>query len=83
MPDRADRHREHQVLWFATGPVAAPEVTERVEITLRMKKSMWMTKRWRKGPDAPPAEVVVRKLRRRALLGIVPEAEARIRRRLG
>jgi hypothetical protein len=52
------------------------------------KKSMWMTKRWRKWRDAPLADIVAVKLRRRARMGMenpaVVEAKIeRIRRRVG
>ncbi|GGN75129.1 hypothetical protein GCM10010112_46060 [Actinoplanes lobatus] len=65
VPNRADRHREHQLLAGATGPVA-----ERAEDRLSAKKSMWFTKRWRKCPDAPLGDVVASKLRRRARVGM-------------
>lgn len=86
-PNRADRHREHQVLAGATGPVAA-DAAERVESKLLAKKSMWFTKRWRKWRDAPLADVVTYKLRRRARLGmraheVVQDQIDRIRRRVG
>ena len=81
-PNRSDRHRERQVLAAATGPVAAVEVTERAELRLLARKSMWMTKRWRKWRDAPLAEIVEYKLRRRARTGMADPAviEARIER---
>ncbi|MEV4513229.1 hypothetical protein AB0K00_30170 [Dactylosporangium sp. NPDC049525] len=81
-PNRSDRHRERQVLAAATGPVVAVEVAERAELRLLAKKSMWMTKRWRKWRDAPLAETVEYKLRRRARTGMVDPAvvEARIER---
>ncbi len=87
-PNRADRHREHQVLAGATG-VRIDEVAEQVEVKLLAKKSMWLTKRWRKYRDAPLAEIVENRLRRRVQLGINDPgtAEARIerirRRRVG
>jgi hypothetical protein len=68
-PNRADRHREHQLLAGATGPVAT-EAAERVEDRLLAKKSMWFVKGWRKWRDAPLADVVAYKLRRRARLGM-------------
>jgi hypothetical protein len=85
VPNRADRHREHQLLTGATGPVVA-DIAERVEDRLLVKKSMWYTKRWRKWPDARLADVVVYKLLRRARLGIadpdaVEQRVNRIRRR--
>jgi hypothetical protein len=70
VPNRADRHREHQVLHAATGIAVVDEVAERAEATLVAKRSMWLTKRWRKLPDAPLADVVEGRLRRRARLGI-------------
>lgn len=81
IPHRADRHREHQVLSAATGPVAI-EAAERAELRLSAKKSLWLTKRWRKWRDAPLAEVVIGKLRRRARLGMQDPAavEARVER---
>ncbi|MBB3101580.1 hypothetical protein FHR83_009309 [Actinoplanes campanulatus] len=69
VPNRADRHREHQLLAGATGPMAEP-VAERAEDRLSAKKSMWFTKRWRKCPDAPLGDVVASKLRRRARVGM-------------
>jgi hypothetical protein len=79
--NRADRHREHQVLSAATGRVVT-EAAERAEGRLLAKKSMWMTKRWRKWRDAPLAEIVMYKLRRRARTGMEDPAavEARIER---
>ncbi|MBW6439025.1 hypothetical protein KZ829_35380 [Actinoplanes hulinensis] len=68
-PNRADRHREHQLLAGATG-LLAERVAERVEERLSAKKSMWVTKRWRKCPDAPLGDVVASKLRRRARVGM-------------
>ncbi|GAA1639442.1 hypothetical protein GCM10009679_50540 [Saccharothrix algeriensis] len=84
-PNRADRHREHQALSAATG-AAEPEAAERAEVKLYAKKSMWLTKRWRKCRDTPLASVVEYKLRRRAELGmsdeaVVAERIGRIRRR--
>jgi hypothetical protein len=81
-PNRSDRHRERQVLAAATGPVVAVEVAARAELRLLAKKSMWMTKRWRKWRDAPLAEIVEYKLRRRARTGMADPAviEARIER---
>jgi hypothetical protein len=63
-PNRADRHREHQVLASATG-IRIDEVAEQAEAKLLAKKSMWMTKRWRKHRDAPLAAIVEYRLRRR------------------
>jgi hypothetical protein len=85
MPNRADRHREQRILASAVGP-AADEAAELVEDRLHAKKSMWLTKRWRKWRDAPLADVVVYKLRRRVRLGMAePDATEdrvdRIRRR--
>ncbi|MFE6612443.1 hypothetical protein [Amycolatopsis sp. NPDC057786] len=81
VPNRADRHREHQVLAAATGPVAF-EAAEQTESTLTAKKSMWLTKRWRKWRDAPLADTVVYQLQRRARLGMDDPADvdARIER---
>lgn len=83
-PNRADRHREHQLLAGATGPVVAA-VAEGLEDWLLAKKSMWFTKRWRKWRDAPLAEFLTYKLRRRARTGMedsiaVDERIERIRR---
>jgi hypothetical protein len=77
-PNRADPHREHQVLASATG-IRIDEVAERAEAKLLAKKSMWMTKRWRKFRDAPLAEVVEYRLRRRVRLGISEPAAAQAR----
>ena len=87
VPHRADRHREHQVLTAATGFGVTAEVAERAETTLYAKKSMWLTKRWRKWRDAPLVEVIESKLRRRAASGMVGPATVeaqieRIRRRV-
>jgi hypothetical protein len=81
-PNRADRHREHQVLTAATGRAVTPETAERAETKLLAKKSMWLTKRWRKYRDTTLAATVMYKLRRRARLGIDDPAttEARIER---
>jgi hypothetical protein len=78
-PNRADRHREHQVLTAATGAVVA-DVVERAEAKLLTKKSRWMTKRWRKWRDAPLGDMVEGRLRRRARLGMAnpTTVEARI-----
>lgn len=87
IPNRADRHRERQVLSAAAGPTAAMELAEQAEFRLLAKKSMWMTKRWRKWRDAPLAEVLEYKLRRRVACGMedsaaVEERIDRIRRRV-
>jgi hypothetical protein len=81
-PNRADRHRERQVLAAAAGCALGPDAAEHAEVRLLVKKSMWMTKRWRKWRDAPLAEVVEYKLRRRAAIGMESSAavEARIER---
>jgi hypothetical protein len=81
IPNRADRHREHRLLSTATGPTAA-EAAQRVEDRLLAKKSMWLTRRWRKWRDAPLAEIVADKLRRRGRLGMDDPAavDARIER---
>jgi hypothetical protein len=86
-PNRADRHRERQVLATAVGLGVAAEAAEQAEVGLLAKKSMWMTKRWRKLRDAPLAEIVANKLRRRAEAGMEDPAAAearieRIRRRV-
>lgn len=75
MPNRADRHRERRVMATATGPVEQV-AAEQAEITLGVKKSMWHTKRWRKSRDAPLGEVVARRLRRRAELGMTTSEDA-------
>lgn len=85
IPNRADRHRERQVLSMAAGRVV-PELAESAEVKLLAKKSMWSTKRWRKCADTPLAAVVEYALLRRARLGMMDRAEAdarieRIRRR--
>ncbi|WP_067723227.1 hypothetical protein [Nocardia yamanashiensis] len=64
-PHRADRHREHQTMGGALGPVDL-ERAEGAEIAFRAEKSRWIAGRWRKWRDAPLGEVVARKLRRRA-----------------
>jgi hypothetical protein len=82
IPNRADRHRERQVLAAATGVDVALDVVERVETKLLAKKSMWAVKRWRKWRDAALGEIVQASLRRRAQLGIDNPAtvEARVER---
>jgi hypothetical protein len=85
IPNRADRHRERQVLAEAAGRVTV-EIAESAEVKLLVRKSMWMTKRWRKSPDASLAAVVEYKLLRRVRLGMAEQAETdarieRIRRR--
>jgi hypothetical protein len=70
------------VLADATGIGVAIDTGERAESRLLAKKSIWMTKRWRKWPDAPLAEIVADKLRRRVETGMQDpaSAEARIER---
>ena len=82
VPNRADRHREHQVLAIATGVRILDETVERAEAKLLAKRSMWMTKRWCKYRDAPLADIVENRLRRRIRLGMEDPstAEARIER---
>lgn len=72
-PNRADRHRERQVLAAATGAVAV-DVAEDVTVRLLVKKSMWFTMRWRKWRDAPLADIVEYQLRRRASTGMADPA---------
>ncbi len=82
-PNRAERHREHQVMTAATGPVEL-DAAEEAETRLQAKKP----KRWRKWPDTPLHEIVADQLRRRAARGM-GDAETneaaieRIERRLG
>lgn len=88
IPNRADRHRERQVLATATGSEVSIDAADKAESRLLAKKSMWMTKRWRKWRDTPLAESVARKLRRRAEAGMEGQAAVkarieRIRRRVG
>jgi len=84
IPNRADRHRERQVMPSATGPVELEiaEHAEHAETRLQAKKSMWLTKRWRKWRDAPLGDVVAFKLQRRAErgMGSTADSEARIER---
>jgi hypothetical protein len=58
------------------------EIAEHAETRLQAKKSMWLTKRWRKWRDAPLGDVVAFKLQRRAErgMGSAPDSEARIER---
>jgi len=81
-PNRADRHRERQLLAGAAGPLGVDDVeaAERTEERLGAKRSMWDTKRWRKGADAALGDVVAYRLERRARLGMLDPglAEARI-----
>jgi hypothetical protein len=85
-PNRADRHRERQVLASATGVTVDRAIAEDAEVALATKKSKWFTVRWRKWRDAPLADIVENRLRRRARLGmddpaIVQARIERIRRR--
>jgi hypothetical protein len=82
IPNRADRHRAHQVLAAGKGVKIVDEAGQQVEMKLLAKTSMWMTKRWRKYRDAPLADVVENRLRRRIRLGMddPSTAEARIER---
>jgi hypothetical protein len=81
-PNRADRHRERRILAAATGSGVGIDAAEQAESKLLAKKSMWMTKRWRKRRDAPLAEFVAYKLQRRARAGMADPAvvEAKIER---
>ena len=79
LPNRADRHRRHRVLATATGVTIVDEVIEQVETKLLAKKSMWMTKRWRKYRDAPLADIVEDHLLRRVRLGMADSATAQAR----
>ena len=82
-PNRADRHRERQVLASATGVAVDHALAEDAEVALATRKSKWFTVQWR---DAPLADIVENRLRRRARLGmddpaIVQARIERIRRR--
>ncbi|WP_203932344.1 hypothetical protein [Virgisporangium ochraceum] len=81
IPNRVDRHRDHQVLTTAVGRVV-PELAESAEVTLLATTSRWISWGWRKSGDAPLADVVEYKLRRRVRLGMADEAatQARIER---
>jgi hypothetical protein len=81
-PNRADRHRQRQILAAATGLDIGIDVAEQAESKLLAKKSVWMTKRWRKWRDAPLVEFVAYKLQRRARAGMADPAvvEAKIER---
>jgi hypothetical protein len=79
IPNRADRHREHRVLSDAVGAVIPATAAELAEGVLLAKKSMWMTRRWRKLRDAPLAEIVAHKLRRRAQTGMQEAAAVDVR----
>ncbi|MEV0135781.1 hypothetical protein AB0H83_45980 [Dactylosporangium sp. NPDC050688] len=86
-PNRADRHRERQVLVAATGSDVGIDAAEQAEYKLLAKKSMWVTKRWRKWRDASLAEFVAHKLQRRAEAGtadpaVVQTKIERVRRRV-
>ncbi|GAA1719855.1 hypothetical protein [Fodinicola feengrottensis] len=75
-PNRADRHRQRQVMASATGRMVDLDAAERAEVRLYLKKSMWFTKRWRKWPDAPLGDMVILQLRRRAARGMVNAADS-------
>jgi hypothetical protein len=81
-PNRADRHREHQTLAAAKGVKIVDDAVEQVEAKLLAKKSMWLTKRWRKYPDAPLGVVIENRLLGRIWLGMdePSTAQARIER---
>ncbi|SFR27590.1 hypothetical protein SAMN04488564_111123 [Lentzea waywayandensis] len=64
--ERANRRRDHQVL------VAAQPDDIESEIKRRRPKGSW----WRKWSDSPLAEIVARKLRRRARTGIIEDEQA-------
>jgi hypothetical protein len=85
-PNRADRHREHQVLAGATGVTVDHVIAEDAEVALATKKSKWYTVRWRKWRDAPLADIIENRLLRRARAGmddpsVVQARIDRIRRR--
>jgi hypothetical protein len=79
-PNRSDRHRERQVLAGASGIAVDPQVVEDAERALATKKSKWYTVRWRKWRDAPLADIIENRLRRRERAGMDDPAlvEARI-----
>ena len=86
-PNRADRHRERQVLAVVTRVAIDQVIAADAERALAAKKSKWYTMQWRKWRDAPLADIVVNRLRRRAHAGmddpaLVEARVDRIRRRL-
>ncbi|MEV6099979.1 hypothetical protein [Nocardia sp. NPDC051981] len=64
LPNRADRRHGRQMMATATGAVEA-EVSDQAEIKLRSTRSVWDKRGWRKQPDIPLGEIVIRKLERR------------------
>ena len=85
-PNRADRHRERQVLASAAGGTVDGLIAEHAERVLAAKKSKWYTVGWRKWRDAPLADIVENRLRRRERTGmddpaVVQARIDRIRRR--
>ncbi|MEU1428392.1 hypothetical protein ABZ412_15090 [Nocardia sp. NPDC005746] len=65
LPNRADRRHGRQIMAAAIGAVE-PEVSDRAESRLRSTRSVWEKRGWRKWPDIPLGEIVIRKLERRA-----------------
>jgi hypothetical protein len=78
--NRADRHREHKVLADATGGEVDHLVAENAESALAAKRLKRYAVHWRKWRDAPLADFIESRLRRRAAAGMdAPDAvEARI-----
>lgn len=73
IPNRVDRHREHQAMAAATGPVELA-VAEQVDTELHAKKSIWLNGQWRKYGDAPLGAIVIGTLRCRVERGMVSPA---------
>ncbi|MFJ9371296.1 hypothetical protein ACIRRA_43795 [Nocardia sp. NPDC101769] len=69
LPNRADRRQGRQIMATAIGAVE-PEVVDRAETTIRATRSTWAKRGWRKRPDTPLGDIVIRKLRRQAARGI-------------
>ncbi|WP_405492848.1 hypothetical protein [Nocardia sp. NBC_00511] len=63
-PNRADRRQDRQTVAAVRG-VVAPEVSEGAENRLGTTTSNWFKRGWRKRPDIPLGEFVIRQLRKR------------------
>lgn len=69
LPNRADRRHGRQIMANAIGAVE-PEVSDRAETRVRATRSAWAKRGWRKRPDTPLGDIVIRKLQRQAAKGI-------------
>ncbi|MGW4247257.1 hypothetical protein [Nocardia sp. NPDC004722] len=65
LPNRADRRRERQIMATTIGAIE-PEASDRAEATVNGTRSTWAKRGWRKRPDTPLGDIVIRKLQRQA-----------------